>query len=61
MGDNPLVPADTYATAGARGQLSTIVPSRDLVVARTGLDPSGSNWSQEKLVADVLKAIGSDT
>lgn len=61
MGDNPLVPADTYTTAGARGQLSTIVPSRDLVVARTGLDPSGSKWSQEQLVADVLQAIGSDT
>jgi CubicO group peptidase (beta-lactamase class C family) len=52
------VPADAYTTAGARGQFSTIVPSRDVVVVRTGLDPSsGSKWSQEELVADVLKAI----
>jgi CubicO group peptidase (beta-lactamase class C family) len=52
------VPKDTYTTAGARGQFSTIVPSRDLVVVRTGLDPnSGSKWSQEELVSDILKAI----
>ncbi len=52
------VPADAYTTAGARGQFSTIVASRDVVVVRTGLDPSpGSEWSQEELVADVLKAI----
>ena len=50
LGDDPRVPADTYTTSGARGQLSTIVPSRDLVVARTGLDPYGAdNWDQVEL------------
>jgi hypothetical protein len=34
------------------------VPSRDLVVARTGLDPrTGSGWDQAQLTADVLSAI----
>ena len=52
------VPADTFSTAGARGQLSTIVPSRNLVVVRTGLDPrGGDNWDQVEFVADVLAAI----
>lgn len=59
LGVDPRVPDDTYSTAGARGQLSTIVPSRDLVVVRTGLDPRGNdNWDQVEFVADVLKAIG---
>ncbi len=57
LGDDPRVPAGTYTTSGARGQLSTIVPSHNLVVTRTGLDPSGSNWDQAELVADVVKAI----
>lgn len=58
LGDDARVPADTYTTAGARGQLSTIVPSRDLVVARMGLDPrTGGKWDQVELVSDVLAAI----
>ena len=53
------VPSDAYTTSGARGQLSTIIPSRDLVVVRTGLDPRpGAKWSQEEFVSDLLKAIG---
>ena len=55
---DPRVPRDTYSTAGHRGQHATIVPSRNLVVARTGLDPrTGSGWDQAQLVADVLAAI----
>lgn len=61
FGDDPRVPEGTFSTAGARGQLSTIVPSRDLVVARTGLDPrGGTKWDQVELVADILKAIKPD-
>lgn len=59
FGTDPRVPVDTFSTAGARGQLSTIVPSRDLVVVRTGLDPrAGDKWDQVEFVKDVLKAIG---
>lgn len=55
------VPADTYTTSGSRGQYSTIVPSRDLVVARTGLDPRTlSSWDQAAFVSSVLAAIEDD-
>ena len=58
LGDDPRLPPDAFTTAGSRGQLSTIVPSRRLVVARMGLDPaSGGKWDQAELVADVLAAI----
>ncbi len=61
-GADPRVPDDTYSTAGARGQHSTIVPSRDLVVVRTGLDPrDGTKWDQVEFTADVLRAIGADS
>lgn len=52
------VPPDTYSASGSRGQFSTIVPSRDVVVARMGLGPrTGSGWSQTKFVGAVLDAI----
>ncbi|HUP23405.1 MAG TPA: serine hydrolase [Thermoanaerobaculia bacterium] len=54
------VPPDTYTTAGHRGQHATIVPSRRVVIARTGLDPrTGAGWDQAQFVADVLAAIAS--
>jgi len=58
MNNDPRVPSDSYTTAGARGQLATIVPSRGLVVVRTGFDPNtGSTWSQEELVSGILAAV----
>lgn len=61
IGYDRRVPTDTYTAAGWRGQFSTVVPSRDLVVVRMGLDPcEGSKWSQEECVRDVLEAIGSE-
>jgi CubicO group peptidase (beta-lactamase class C family) len=58
IGDDPRVPDDAYTTAGSRGQLSTVVPSRRLVVARMGLDPAaGGKWDQAGFVADLLAAI----
>jgi CubicO group peptidase (beta-lactamase class C family) len=57
-GRDPRLPADAYSTSGARGQHATIVPSRQLVVARMGLDPLlDSGWDQRTFVADVLAAI----
>ena len=48
-------------SAGARGQFTTVVPSRDLVVVRRGLDQvrfqEPANWDQVELVADILEAI----
>lgn len=56
--DDSRLPGDTYTTAGARGQYSTIVPSHNLVVVRTGLDPLiGDNWDQGEFVAKVIDAL----
>ncbi len=61
IGIDPRLPDDAFTTSGARGQHSTVVPSRHLVVARTGLDPLiGSNWSQAEFVSGILGAIAGD-
>jgi len=58
IGIDPRIPDDAFTTSGARGQHSTIVPSKNLVVVRTGLDPLiGSRWSQAEFTADVIDAI----
>lgn len=55
------VPADTYTTAGNRGQYCTVVPSRDLVVVRMGIDPMWQdNWVQPQFVADIIAALPGD-
>ncbi len=58
IGRDPKLPDDAYSTSGARGQHATIVPSRDAVIVRMGLDPlQGSGWDQPGFVAEVLAAI----
>ncbi|HEX4986218.1 MAG TPA: serine hydrolase [Burkholderiales bacterium] len=54
----PGVPPGTFTTAGNKGQFVTIVPGHDLVVVRTGVDPDGKRWEPDRLVADVVKALG---
>jgi CubicO group peptidase (beta-lactamase class C family) len=56
---DPALPDDTFTTSGARGQYATVVPSRDLVVVRMGLDPlmQESAWDQSRMVADVLSCL----
>jgi len=51
------VPPDAYATNGNRGQYVVVVPSRDVVIVRRGLDygRQGFNWMD--LTREVLKAI----
>ena len=53
----PGVPPGTYTTAGRKGQYVTVVPGRDLVIVRTGVDPEGKRFLQHQLVADVLNAL----
>ena len=36
----------------------TVVPGYDLVIVRTGVDPDGKRWAQDRLVADVVGALG---
>jgi CubicO group peptidase (beta-lactamase class C family) len=59
LGTDSRVPPDAYSSAGRRGQFVTVVPSRGLVVVRTGLDPEPSGWDQVGFVAAVLAALDS--
>lgn len=53
----PGVPPGTYTTAGNKGQYVTVVPGHDLVIVRTGVDPDGRRWVQDRLVADIVAAL----
>ena len=53
----PGVPPGTYTTAGNKGQYVTVVPGHDLVIVRTGVDPDGKRWQQERFVAAVVEAL----
>jgi CubicO group peptidase (beta-lactamase class C family) len=51
------VPADAYSTAGNRGQFVIIVPSKNLVIVRRGLDWGRQGFDRWDLTREVLKAI----
>jgi CubicO group peptidase (beta-lactamase class C family) len=51
------VPKDAYSTNGNRGQFTVIVPSRNLVIVRRGLDYGRQGFSQWDLTREVLKAF----
>jgi CubicO group peptidase (beta-lactamase class C family) len=59
LGSLPRVPDDAFAALGSRGQAMAVVPSRRLVVVRTGLDsePAGVFWRHDRFVADVVRAL----
>jgi CubicO group peptidase (beta-lactamase class C family) len=54
----PGVPAGTFTTAGNKGQFVTVVPGHHLVIVRTGVDPDGKRWRQDRLVADIVATLG---
>lgn len=54
----PGVPPGTFTTAGNKGQYVTVVPGHDLVIVRTGVDPDGKRFLQDRLVAEVVRALG---
>jgi CubicO group peptidase (beta-lactamase class C family) len=54
----PRVPPGTFTTAGNKGQYVTVVPGHDLLIVRTGVDPDGKRFQQDRLVAAVVEALG---
>jgi hypothetical protein len=54
----PGAPPGTFSTAGNKGQYVTIVPGHDLVIVRTGVDPSGKRFQQHQFVVAVVEALG---
>jgi CubicO group peptidase (beta-lactamase class C family) len=54
------VPKDAYSTNGNRGQFTVIVPSKNLVIVRRGLDYGRQGFSQWDLTREVLKAFKTD-
>ena len=51
------VPRDAYSTAGNRGQYVVIVPSRDLVIVRRGLDWGRQGFDRWDMTREVVKAF----
>ncbi len=51
------VPSGTYTTAGKKGQFVTVIPSHNMVVVRTGVDPNGKRWAQDKFIIDIIEAF----
>jgi hypothetical protein len=50
------LPADAYSPNGGQGQYAMIIPSRDIVVVRRGIDEA-SGFQIAKFAADVLGAL----
>ncbi len=55
--DRTDVPKDAYSTAGNRGQFVIVVPSRDTVIVRRGLDYGKQGFNRWDLTREVLQAI----
>jgi len=53
----PGIPRGTYTSSGNKGQFSTVVPERNMVIVRTGVDPLGKRWDHAAFVAEVLKVF----
>jgi CubicO group peptidase (beta-lactamase class C family) len=51
------IPAGTYTSMGNKGQYVTVVPERDVVIVRTGVDPLGARFDLGAFVRDVLAAL----
>jgi CubicO group peptidase (beta-lactamase class C family) len=52
------LPADAYSPNGAAGQYAMIVPSKNVIVVRRGLDRGGAGFNVTQFSADVIAALG---
>ena len=53
----PRAPADAYWAAGAMGQYTAIIPSRDLVIVRLGPSPGDHGAYMSDIIGEVTTAI----
>ena len=56
-GSHPGAPEDAYWAAGAMGQFTFIIPSRDLVIVRLGPSPGGYDAYMSDFIGNVTAAI----
>lgn len=52
------IPRDAYWPSGFMGQTTMIIPSRDMVIVRLGPSPGGFGPYLNKIVGDILDAVG---
>jgi CubicO group peptidase (beta-lactamase class C family) len=54
-----IIAHEAYSGIGHRGQYVTVVPSHQLVVVRTGLDPEVGDvlWRQDRFFSDLIEAL----
>lgn len=51
------LPEGSYAFYGNRGQAAIIVPSRQLIIVRRGVDPAGAGFDAAALTKDVIAVL----
>lgn len=56
-GNQPGLPAGTYAMNGNRGQFAVIVPGSNIIVIRRGFDLSGQGFDMPRFAANVVAAV----
>lgn len=54
----PSLPTDLAYMGGFNGQITAIIPSRDVVVVRLGVTHNKAHWDKEKFIRQVLDCIG---
>ncbi|MGH6864720.1 MAG: serine hydrolase domain-containing protein [Methyloceanibacter sp.] len=53
----PPMPDDAYYLLGYDGQVTAVIPSRDLVIVRLGLTPDGGDWDNARKLAPLVSAF----
>ncbi|KPJ76959.1 MAG: hypothetical protein AMJ54_09850 [Deltaproteobacteria bacterium SG8_13] len=53
----PSLPSDMFLAWGFQGQFLIIIPSKDLVLVRLGLNTKSKGWSLEKFVTHITSAL----
>lgn len=60
-GGRDRIPEDAYWAAGHMGQETVVIPSRDMVIVRQGPSPGGFGAYIDRVMGDILDAVGERT